>query len=323
MNLQQRAKSFRKQHSLGQNFLTSEKVLEAIITSSNISKDDVVIEIGPGIGFLTELIIPECKELYAIELDRNTIPYLKLLKVANSNFHYLRDDFLSLSIEDVLNLNSYEQKKIQLAQESDEDIEELGIELEDTEIITDSEKEKSKALLEEIKSTGKKIKIVANIPYQITSKILIHLLGELGEANANREMLSEINILVQKEFADRLCAEPGVKDYGSMTMLINYWAEVTREVDVPRECFSPSPKVDSTFIKIKIREKPLLELSRPKQVRRFIKAIFASRRKKLVNGLKMAGYLDREIEQFELPDNLRGETLSLFEINEYVKKLTI
>lgn len=318
MDLQQRAKSFRKQHSLGQNFLTNEKILDQIIQSSNIIKQDVVIEIGPGIGFLTERILPKCKELYAIELDRNTIQYLKLLKVANKHFHYLRDDFLSLSLEDVLSLNSYEQKKKQLIDESEDD---LGIEFEDTEIITEDEKINSRALLESLKSSGEKIKIVANIPYQISSRILLHLLGEMGEANANREMLSEINILVQKEFADRLCAKPGTKDYGSMTMLIQYWAEVTREVEVPRESFSPAPKVDSTFIKIKIREKPLLELQKPKQVRRFIKAIFANRRKKLVNGLKMAGYLDHEIEKFELSENLRGETLTLAEINDFINKL--
>jgi 16S rRNA (adenine1518-N6/adenine1519-N6)-dimethyltransferase len=321
MNLVQRAKYFRKQHSLGQNFLTNEKILDQIIVSSDITKDDVIIEIGPGIGFLTEKILPKCRELYSIELDRNTITYLKLLKVANKNFHYLRDDFLSLSLEDVLSLNSYEQKKKALIEESESTEEELGLELEDTEIITEEEKNASIALLEEIKSSNKKIKIVANIPYQITSRILVHLLGEMGEPNANREMLSEINILVQKEFADRLCAVPGTKDYGSMTMLIQYWAEVTKEVDVLRDSFSPPPRVDSTFIKIKIREKPQVELQNPKQVRRFIKAIFANRRKKLLNGLKTAGYQQIELDKLDLPENLRGETLTVAQVNDFVNKL--
>lgn len=318
MNLSQRAKNFRKQHSLGQNFLTNEKVLEQIINASDISKDDVVIEIGPGIGFLTELIIPKAKELFSVELDRNTIPYLKILKAANSNFHYLRDDFLALSLDDVISLNSYEQKKKALLEEDAE----LDLELEDTEMITDEELKYCRSLLEELKASKSKIKIVANIPYQITSRILVHLLGEMGDESANRTMLSEINILVQKEFADRLCAVPGTKDYGSMTMLIQYWAEVTREVDVPRTSFSPAPKVDSTFIKLKIREKPIVDLKNAKQVRRFIKAIFGNRRKKLLNGLKSAGYSQAEIDKLELPENLRGETLSLEEICQYVSKLT-
>jgi 16S rRNA (adenine1518-N6/adenine1519-N6)-dimethyltransferase len=321
MNLEQRAKNFRKQHSLGQNFLTSEKILNQIIAASKISKEDVIIEIGPGIGFLTELIIPKCKELYSIELDRNTIPYLKLLKAVNKNFHYLRDDCLALSIEDVLSLNTYEQKKKSFIEESDNDEEELGIEIEDTEMITEQEKADSIKLLNDLKVNNKKLKIVANIPYQITSKILVHLLGDIGDLNPNRELLSEINILVQKEFADRLCAKPGTKDYGSMTLLVQYWAEVTREVDVPRESFSPAPRVDSTFIKIKLRDKPLVDVANPKQLRRFVKAIFANRRKKLLNGLKAAGYHETELEKLNLPENLRGETLTLEQINQYISKL--
>ena len=317
MSLIQRAQSFRKQHSLGQNFLTNEDILDQIIVASDISKDDVIIEIGPGIGFLTERIIPQCRELFSVELDRNTIPYLKLLKVANKNFHYLRDDFLALSIEDVLSLNSFEQKKNEFLEGDDVE----GLDAEDTEIITEQEKSDSLALLEDIKSSGKKLKIVANIPYQISSRILIHLLGDMGDENPNRSFLSEINILVQKEFANRLCAKPGTKDYGSMTMLVNYWAEVTKEVEVPKECFMPAPKVDSTFIKIKLREKPLVDLCNPTQVRRFIKAIFANRRKKLVNGLKAAGFQQDEIDKLDLAENLRGETLSLEEINNYVSRL--
>jgi 16S rRNA (adenine1518-N6/adenine1519-N6)-dimethyltransferase len=317
MSLVQRAKNYRKQHSLGQNFLVNENILDQIIKASNITKDDVIIEIGPGIGFLTEKIIPHCRELYSIELDRNTIPYLKILKAANKNFHYLRDDFLALSIEDILNFNSYEQKKRELLESEEID----DLEIEDTEMISDAERENSLALLEEFKTENKKLKIVANIPYQISSRILLHLLGEIGEPGPNKNYISEINILVQKEFADKLCAVPGTKDYSSMTILINYWADVTKEVQVPRDCFLPAPKVDSTFIKLKIKEKPDIDIKNPTQVRRFIKAIYANRRKKLLNGLKAAGYHQDEIDKFGLTENLRGETLTLSQINDFVNKL--
>jgi 16S rRNA (adenine1518-N6/adenine1519-N6)-dimethyltransferase len=317
MSLIQRAKNFRKQYSLGQNFLVNEEILNQIIRVSNLSKEDIVIEVGPGIGFLTEKIIAKAQELYSIELDRNTIPHLKILKAANSNFHYLRDDFLALSIQDIFYLNSYEQKKKQLLENND--IEDL--EIEDTEMISDMEREKSISLFNQLLEQNKKIKIVANIPYQISSKILLHLLGEIGEDSINKQYISEINILVQKEFADKLCAKPGDKDFGSLTLLMNYHADISQEIDVSRNDFMPAPKVDSCFIKIKIKEKPDFIIEKPKQLRRLIKAIYANRRKKLINGLKAAGFHETEIKNLALADNLRGETLSLKEINDLVMKL--
>jgi 16S rRNA (adenine1518-N6/adenine1519-N6)-dimethyltransferase len=317
MSLIQRAKNFRKQYSLGQNFLVNEEILNQIIKVSNLSKEDIVIEVGPGIGFLTEKIIAKAQELYSIELDRNTIPHLKILKAANANFHYLRDDFLALSIEDIFHLNSYEQKKKQLLENND--IEDL--EIEDTEMISDREREKSISLFNQLLEQNKKIKIVANIPYQISSKILLHLLGEIGEDSINKQYISEINILVQKEFADKLCAKPGDKDFGSLTLLMNYHADISQEIDVSRNDFMPAPKVDSCFIKIKIKEKPDFIIEKPKQLRRLIKAIYANRRKKLINGLKAAGFHETEIKNLALADNLRGETLSLKEINDLVMKL--
>lgn len=317
MSLIQRAKNFRKQYSLGQNFLVNEEILNQIITVSDLSKEDIVIEVGPGIGFLTEKIIAKAQELYSIELDRNTIPYLKILKAANANFHYLRDDFLALSIEDIFYLNSYEQKKKQLLENNE--IEDL--EIEDTEMISNRERENSISLFNQLQEQNKKIKIVANIPYQISSKILLHLLGEIGEDSINKQYISEINILVQKEFANKLCAKPGDKDFGSLTLLMNYHADISQEIDVSRNDFLPAPKVDSCFIKIKIKEKPDFSIEKPKQVRRLIKAIYANRRKKLINGLKAAGFHETEIKNLALADNLRGETLSLKEINDLVMKL--
>jgi len=227
----------------------------------------------------------------------------------------LRDDFLALSIEDILTLNSYSQKMRALGYEQD---------YPNDEMITDERIALGKQIIEDVKSGARpKLKVVANIPYQITTKILLHLFGEIGTANANRDLISEINILVQKEFADRLIAKPGTKAYGAIGLFVNYWADVEHLVDVPRQCFLPSPKVDSTFIKIKLLPSPRVDAKNPKQLRRFIKAIFANRRKKLVNGLKAGGFSQLEIEKLDLPENLRGETLTLAEIAELVDKLGI
>ena len=166
-----------------------------------------------------------------------------------------------------------------------------------------------------------KIKVVANIPYQITTKILLHLLGEIGFPSENKEYISEIFVLVQKEYAERLNAEPGVKDYSAVTLFANYYTIPEYLFTVEASCFQPPPKVTSAFIKLGLRDKPRVETSKPKQLRRFIKAIFANRRKVLTNSLKAAGYSKEEINYLDLDEKLRGETLSLEQINELVIKL--
>jgi len=318
-NLLYRAKNYTKQKSLGQNFLVDETVLDKIVDASDLNPEETIaIEIGPGICFLTERILPKVKHLYSVELDANAVYHLKMLRANNTNFDYLRDDFLSLSLEDVLKLNSYSQKFKKELESEDSELEAPR----NDEMIDEERIAIGSQYLEDIKAGKRpKLKIVANIPYQITTKILLHLLGEMGEENANRELISEINILVQKEFADRVMAQRGTKAYSSITHLISYWAEVERCVEVPNECFRPVPKVNSTFIKLKIRDKPLVDCKHPKQLRRLIKAIFANRRKKMLNGLRAAGYHEEELAKLDLADNLRGETLSLVQINEMVNKL--
>jgi 16S rRNA (adenine1518-N6/adenine1519-N6)-dimethyltransferase len=280
-----RAKRYPKQKELGQNFLVDSQKLSAIVSGARLDpKQDVVLEIGPGIGFLTELLVDHVYQLFAVELDANALTSLNILKANHKNFDFIRADFLSLSIEQILSSRP--------------------------------------EILAEIQSgTRPKLKVVANIPYQISTKILLHILGEMGSDNPNRHLVSEINILVQKEFAERLCAKPGTKAYGAITLLINYWAEVFSLVDVPKECFRPIPKVDSCFIKIKLRDKPLVHAQNPKQLRRFIKAIFANRRKVLSNGLMAAGYSPEQIKSLNLPEKLRGETLTLPEIAHFVEIL--
>lgn len=271
-----RAKNFRKQKELGQCFLVDNKILDRIIETSNPDPNkDIVVEIGAGIGFLTERLVEKCKSLYAVELDPNTEMHLKIIAANHPNFKYFRKDFLSLNLQDIL---------------SAEDL-----------------------------ASGRKIKIIANIPYQITTKILLHLLGEIGEANPNRELISEIHIMVQKEFAERLCSQPGSKNFGAISLFINYWTDPSISIQVPASCFLPAPKVNSCFIKL-VLKKPI-EVKEPKELRRFIRAIYANRRKKLKNGLRAFGYSEENIEKLNLQDNLRGETLDLEEIIDIVQKL--
>ena len=274
LSLAERARRYRKQKSLGQCFLIDESVHEKIIEAADLKNTDTVLEIGAGIGFLTERIIPKVKKLYAVELDSNACQHLDLLARLNKNFEYFNRDFLQVQLAEII----------------------PGLE---------------------------KIKIVANIPYQITTKIILHLLGEIGYPSPNQSKLDEIYLLVQKEYAERLVASSGTKEYSALTHFVQYWAEVEYLFTVAPESFQPAPKVTSAFIKIKLREKPLVETDNPKQLRRFIKAIFANRRKVLSNALKAAGYTEMEIKSLNLEPKLRGETLSLAEINTMVSKLSV
>ncbi len=151
----------------------------------------------------------------------------------------------------------------------------------------------------------------------------MHLLGEIGFPSENQAQLDEIYILVQKEYAERLIANLGTKQYSALTHFVSYWAETEYLFTVEPKCFQPAPKVTSAFIKIKLRDKPLVETENPKQLRRFIKAIFANRRKVLTNALKAAGYTEAEIKSLNLDPKLRGETLSLAEINALTQKLEL
>lgn len=280
--LLERARQYNKQKSLGQNFLVSSKILNQIIEVSDLnSEKDIVVEIGSGIGFLTELLVKEAHYLYAVELDEKTVPYLNKIKNENENFDFIRKDILSLNLEQILSPEHF------------------------AEVVT-----------------GKKdLKIVANIPYQISSKILLHFIGDILEESSDRKLIKEINILVQKEFAEKLTAKPGIKAYGSLTIVLNYYTEIESCIEVPKEVFDPIPEVNSTFIKIKIKQGPLLEIKNKKLFNRFLRAIFANRRKKLANGLMAAGFSDEEIERLNLEPNTRGETLSLEEINLLLGKL--
>lgn len=262
-----RAKSFRTKKRLGQNFLVSEKVINSIIKNANLNKDDTVVEIGPGAGFVTENVAPLVKRLVAVELDTEAVELLSELPFEN----------LELINKDILQTEFSE--------------------------LTDS-----------------KVKVVANIPYYITSPILVHLLGEIEDmTNKNRSLITEVILMVQYEVAKRIIAtnlSPS-KEYGLLSILSNFWAETELIEAVPSSAFYPRPKVDSALVRLKIRENPVVELKNPKFFKRVIKAAFSMRRKTLVNSLAGSGFskdlTKKALDKLGFSENIRAENLSIID----------
>ena len=266
----QRAKYFRTKKRLGQNFLINPEVISDIIEFSGITKDDTVLEIGPGVGFVTEQLIKRAKKVIAVELDEEAIKELEKLNCDN----------LEIIHKDIL--------KTDLSELSDE-----------------------------------KMKVVANIPYYITSPIIAHLLGEIDDLhNKNREKITDIVLMVQEEVARRIVAteKSPSKQYGLLTILSQFWADCSILRTVGRHSFYPAPKVNSALVYLKIRENPLLDLNDYTYFRRTIKAAFSQRRKTLKNCLTGAGF-DKEkvtnaILKLNLDENIRGEKLSIKDLGK-------
>ena len=261
----QRAKYFRTKKRLGQNFLINPEVIFDIIEFSGITKEDTVLEIGPGVGFVTEQLVKRAKKVIAVELDEEAVKELKKLNCDN----------LEIIHQDIL--------KTDISALSDE-----------------------------------KVKVVANIPYYITSPIIAHLLGEIDDLhNKNREKITDIILMVQEEVARRIVAteKSPSKQYGLLTILSQFWAECSILRTVGRRSFYPAPKVNSALVSMDVRKKPLLELSDYSHFRRTIKAAFSQRRKTLKNCLVGAGF-DKEkvsavISALGFDENIRGEKLSI------------
>jgi 16S rRNA (adenine1518-N6/adenine1519-N6)-dimethyltransferase len=262
---------FRAKKRLGQNFLSDRRILEAIVEAAELSKEDRVLEIGPGQGVLTRELAGQAGKVVAVELDRDLVPILEPLQREFPNLDLVWADFLKVSWED------------------------LGL-----------------------PETG--TKVVANIPYYITTPILLKLLHEeeLSKKpfSALTGRVSDILLMVQAEVADRLNAKPGTKDYGSITVLVQYAATVETVVKVPRTAFKPAPKVDSKVIRIRPRQTPLIDVRDPKVFFRVVRAAFNQRRKTLLNALSMSFDKDR-LRAAEAATGVsltrRGETLSLDE----------
>lgn len=270
-NILEETKSIMKKYgirankSLGQNFLISNEVVEKIINASDIKENDMVIEIGPGLGTLTSKLLENAGKVIAIELDE------KMIAILNDRFK-LYNNFILLN-EDVL--------KVDLKTLIKENIEDL-----------------------------ERVKIVANLPYYITTPIIMKLLEDKLD-------IDSITVMVQKEVADRITARPGDKLSGAITYSVNYYAEAKNIVFVDKKSFIPSPEVDSEVIKLQIREKPKVDVINEEMFFRVIKASFMQRRKTLANGLINSGLVqDREkikeiFEKLGLDINVRGEKLTL------------
>ncbi len=270
-----RAKYFKTKKRLGQNFLIDGTAIADIIDAANISCDDVVVEIGPGVGFVTEQLVKKAKKVIAIELDEEAIAELKKLDAPN----------LEIIHKDVLK----------------------------TDLST---------LCEE------KIKIVANIPYYITSPIIAHLLGEIDDlTNKNRNKITDILLMVQEEVARRMVADENspAKQYGLLTILSQFWADVKIVRLVGRKSFYPAPKVNSAVVSLTVREKPMLELSDYSHFRKTVKAAFSQRRKNVKNCLLSGGFAKENIQQalaaLALDENIRGEKLSIETLGKLSEEL--
>ena len=265
--------------SLGQNFLIDDRVIEKIIEASNIEKEDLIIEIGPGLGVLTERLLKKSNNVVVIELDKKMIEILQNRFCLNRNLEIINDDVLKVDLEKLIK-NKKEQTNIN------------------------------------------KVKIVANLPYYISTPIIMKLLE-------NRLEISEIIVMVQKEVAQRLGAETGKREAGAITYAVEYYAKATPIIDVPKESFIPSPKVESQVIKLEVRQNPKIEVEDEKLLFNIIQKSFMQRRKTLSNALINNRILDskEEVEKMfktlEIPSNVRGENLTLEEfgkIANYVYK---
>lgn len=270
-----RARYFRTKKRLGQNFLIDGTAIADIIQAANISPEDVVVEIGPGVGFVTEQLVKKAKKVIAIELDEEAIAELKKLDAPN----------LEIIHKDVL--------KTDISALSDE-----------------------------------KIKIVANIPYYITSPIIAHLLGEIDDlANKNRNKITDILLMVQEEVARRMVADENSpsKQYGLLTILSQFWADIKIVRLVGRKSFYPAPKVNSAVVSLTVREKPMLELSDYSHFRKTVKAAFSQRRKNVKNCLLSGGFAKENIAAalaaLALDENVRGEKLSIAQLGQLSEEL--
>ena len=269
MDYYNRAKQFRTKKRLGQNFLIDANIINFIIEQANLNKNDTVIEIGPGAGFVTEKLVQEAKKVVAVELDEDAIEVIKKLNA--NNLEIIHNDIL----------------KVDLSQ------------------------------------FGQNLKVVANIPYYITSPILAHLLGEIDDLNnANRNCIDEIILMVQWEVAQRLVANENSpsKQFGLLSILSQFYADVEILKKVPSKAFCPRPKVDSALVKLKVRKSPLLNLDDYTFFRKVIKASFLSRRKNIKNGLCNAGFdknaVIKTLEELNINENTRGEMLSIEQFGE-------
>ena len=256
---------FAFQKKFGQNFLIDTHVLDKIISAAEITKDDLVVEIGPGIGTMTQYLACAAREVVAIEIDKMLIPILQDTLSAYDNVTIINEDVLKVDLN-------------KLAEE---------------------------------KNGGRPVKVVANLPYYITTPIIMGLFE-------NHVPLHSITIMVQKEVADRMRMGPGTKDYGALSLAVQYYAEPYLVANVPPNCFMPRPNVGSAVIRLTVHEKPPVVVKDEQLMFRLIRASFNQRRKTLANGLNNSPELHyskeqiaEAIEKLGTSPSIRGEALTL------------
>ena len=256
---------FNFQKKFGQNFLIDEHVISKIIRGAQVTKDDFVLEIGPGIGTMTQYLAETAREVAAVEIDRKLIPILNETLSEYDNVTIINEDILKV------------------------DIRALAME----------------------RNGGKPVKVVANLPYYITTPIIMGLFE-------NHVPIDNITVMVQKEVAERMKVGPGSKDYGALSLAVQYYAEPYLVANVPANCFIPRPNVDSAVIRLTRHKTPTVSVDNEELLFNIIRASFNQRRKTLQNGLKNSGLIPvtkediaDAIREAGLPETIRGEALTL------------
>lgn len=266
---------FAFQKKYGQNFLIDAHILDKIIDAADVNKKDMVIEIGPGIGTMTQYLCENAREVVAIEIDTALIPILEETLSDYDNITILNQDVLKTDINKLVQMHN----------------------------------------------NGKPVKIVANLPYYITTPIIMGLFEE-------HVPIESITVMVQKEVADRMQVGPGTKDYGALSLAVQYYAEPQIIANVPPGCFIPRPNVGSSVIRLMVHKESPVKVDNEKLMFDLIRASFNQRRKTLLNSIHNAAYLQisketvlKTVREMNLPDTVRGEALTLSQFAEFTNRI--
>jgi len=272
-------KSIMKKHnvrfskSLGQNFIINDMIIDEIIRRGEISEDDSILEIGPGIGVLTQALAETAHQVMAVELDNKLIPILNETLEDYDNVEIIHNDILKIDVGHMI------EEKME-----------------------------------------KPTKVVANLPYYITTPIIMKLIEEVSG-------IEEIIVMVQKEVAERMVSEPGTKDYGSLSVAVQYYCDAMIILDVPRDNFMPAPNVDSAVIRLIVKDEPTVDVLDQDFFFKIIKGAFALRRKTLINSLsKSAIGIDKELlkkilEEMNIDLRIRGEKLDINDFADLANRI--
>jgi 16S rRNA (adenine1518-N6/adenine1519-N6)-dimethyltransferase len=269
MNLAQETKFIMNKYNItankgyGQNFLIDDFVVESIVEKAEVNKNDLVIEIGPGLGTLTHCLLEKAGKVICIELDKKMLDILNDRFSLYKNFELINEDVLKVDLKKLIAENS----------------------------------------------NFENVKVVANLPYYITTPIIMKLLEE-------KLNLESITVMVQKEVAQRLTEKPGSKDTGAITYSINYYTNPKIVLDVSKDCFIPSPKVDSAVIKLEVLREPKIKVLDEKLFFKIVKSAFLQKRKTLLNSLSNSGiadksFLEKMLDDLKINEKIRAEQLSL------------